>query len=276
MYTGTTTLDLSDEELDELYNTERLKGYIFNENEYLYLPPRDVNEKGDYFQYRDGRIQRLKFPIISSSFTGKYKPRNPEQVFAFDMLKDTRTTIKLITGRFGTGKTLLLVVGALEAVGQGRFDRIIWVRNNVQVKDTDPLGALPGDAYNKLLPYLGPMIDHVGGPEGAKMLVDEGKLEVIPLAHLRGRSIRNSIIISSEAENLTKEHIQLLIGRVDEGSSLWMDADLKQRDKTVFEKSQGIEKTINGLKGERLFGYVHLTKVERSETARLADKLDEV
>lgn len=276
MYTGTTTLDLSDEELDELYNTERLKGYIFNENEYLYLPPRDVNEKGDYFQYRDGRIQRLKFPVIYSSFTGKYKPRNPEQVFAFDMLKDSQTTIKLITGRFGTGKTLLLVVGALEAIERGRFDRIIWVRNNVQVKDTDPLGALPGDAYDKLLPYLGPMIDHVGGPEGAKMLVDEGKLEVIPLAHLRGRSIRNSVIISSEAENLTKEHIQLLIGRVDEGSNLWMDADLKQRDKMVFEKSQGIEKTINGLKGEKLFGYVHLNKVERSETARLADKLDEV
>ncbi len=175
-----------------------------------------------------------------------------------------------------THNTLMLVVAALEALEKGRFERIIWVRNNVQVKDTDPLGALPGDAYEKLLPYLGPMADHVGGADGIRMLVDSGKLEVIPLAHLRGRSIRNSIIISSEAENLTKEHIQLLTGRVDEGSNLWMDADLKQRDKAIFEKSQGIEKAIAGWKGEPLFGYVHLVQVERSATARLADKLDDV
>ena len=274
MYTGTTILDLTDEQINELYSKEKLTNFIFKENEYLYLPSQEANGKGDYFQYRDGRIQRIKFPVINNSYTGKYKPRNPEQVFAFDLLKDERTTIKLLTGTFGTGKTLALVVGALEALEQERFDRIIWVRNNVQVKDTDPLGALPGDAYDKLLPYLGPMIDHVGGSDGIKMLVDSGKLEVIPLAHLRGRSICDSIIISSEAENLTKEHIQLLIGRVDKGSNLWMDADLKQRDKAIFEKSQGIEKVVERLSGEKLFGYVHLTKVERSETARLADKLD--
>jgi PhoH-like ATPase len=80
-------------------------------------------------------------------------------------------------------------------------------------------------------------------------LLREGKLEVIPLAFLRGRSIRNSIIISSEAENLTKEHIQLLLGRVDEGSNLWLDADLKQRDKAAFDKSQGIETMIERLAG---------------------------
>lgn len=117
-------------------------------------------------------------------------------------------------------------------------------------------------------------MDHVGGPDGIAALTRANKLEVIPLAFLRGRSIRNSIILSSEAENLTKEHIQLLMGRVDEGSNLWMDADLKQRDKTQFEKSQGIETMIERLKGESLFGYVHLVKSERSETARLADKLN--
>jgi predicted ribonuclease YlaK len=167
-----------------------------------------------------------------------------------------------------------LVVAALEAVEKGDFDKIIWVRNNVQVKDTDQIGALPGDEYAKLLPYLGPMMDHVGGPDGVDMLMGSGQLEVIPLAFLRGRSIRNSIIISSEAENLTKEHIQLLLGRVDSGSNPWMDADLKQRDRAVFEKSAGIETMIDRLKDEKLFGYVHLVKSERSETARLADKLN--
>ena len=119
-----------------------------------------------------------------------------------------------------------------------------------------------------------PMADHCGGIEGILSLLNSGKLEVIPLAFLRGRSIRNSIIISSEAENLTKEHIQLLIGRVDEGSNLWLDADCKQRDKVVFSNSQGIEVLIDRLKGESLFGYVHLVKSERSDTAALADKLN--
>ena len=117
-------------------------------------------------------------------------------------------------------------------------------------------------------------MDHVGGADGIDLLISHGQLEVIPLAFLRGRSIRNAIIISSEAENLTKEHIQLLLGRVDKGSNLWMDADLKQRDRAVFEKSAGIETMIDRLKDEKLFGYVHLVKSERSETARLADKLN--
>ena len=272
MYTGTVTLELTDQEYSDLYSKNQLP-QIFYENQYIYIPGQ-AEEASEFLQYRDGHLNRVKYPLIQSEFAGRYKPRNPEQLFGFAMLKDPQTTIKLLTGTFGTGKTLMLVVAALEAIEQGRFEKIIWVRNNVQVKDTDPLGALPGDAYDKLLPYLGPMIDHVGGAEGAKCLVERHQLEVIPLAHLRGRSIRNSIIISSEAENLTKEHIQLLIGRVDEGSNLWMDADLKQRDKVIFEKSQGIETMIDRLKGEPLFGYVHLTKVERSETARLADKLD--
>lgn len=126
-----------------------------------------------------------------------------------------------------------------------------------------------------MLPYLGPMLDHVGGEVGAKMLIENKQLEVIPLAFLRGRSIKNAIIISSEAENLTKEHIQLLLGRVDEGSNLWMDADLRQGDREVFEKSAGIETMVERLKGDPLFGYVHLVKSERSATARLADKLND-
>lgn len=160
------------------------------------------------------------------------------------MLKDENSTIKLITGTWGTGKTLALVVAALEAVQSGRFDKVIWVRNNVQVKDTDNLGALPGDEFQKLLPYVMPFADHAGGIEGVISLMENNTLEVIPLGFLRGRSIRNAIIISSEAENLTKEHIQLLIGRVDEGSNLWLDADLRQRDRAVFEKSAGIETMI--------------------------------
>lgn len=77
-----------------------------------------------------------------------------------------------------------------------------------------------------------------------------------------------------ESENLTKEHIQLLMGRVDEGSELWIDGDVKQRDKAVFEKSRGLETMIERLAGNPYFGYVHLIKSERSKVAALADLLD--
>lgn len=272
-YTGYTEIELSDEQYNLVYSEHKLPGYIFNENEYVIA----VNEYGevvDKFCYQNGKLRPVKFTTFSNMHTGKLKPRNVHQELAFDMLKDKTSTIKLVTGTWGTGKTMSLVVAALEAVEKGEFDKIIWVRNNVQVKDTDQIGALPGDEHAKLLPYLGPMMDHVGGPDGIDILIQNGQLEVIPLAFLRGRSIRNAIIISSEAENLTKEHIQLLLGRVDSGSNLWMDADLKQRDRAVFEKSAGIETMIDRLKDEKLFGYVHLVKSERSETARLADKLN--
>ena len=272
-YTGYTELQLNDEQYNEVYSNHTLIGHEFYENEYLIALNAD-GQVVDKFCYQNGMLRPVKFTTFSNAYTGKLKPRNVHQELAFDMLKDKTSTVKLVTGTWGTGKTMSLVVAALDAVEKNEFEKIIWVRNNVQVKDTDQIGALPGDEHTKLLPYLGPMMDHVGGPDGISMLIGYGKLEVIPLAFLRGRSIRNAIIISSEAENLTKEHIQLLLGRVDSGSNLWMDADLRQRDRAVFEKSAGIETMIDRLKDEKLFGYVHLVKSERSETARLADKLN--
>ena len=272
-YVGYQTLTLSDEDFNEVYTNGDLYWAYFVENEYLIAK----NEKGeiiDKFVYRGGKLHRVPFTVFKNSYTGTLKPRNEHQELAFEMLKNPDITIKLITGTWGTGKTLALVVAALEAVLAGQFDKIVWIRNNVQVKDTDQLGALPGDAYEKMLPYLGPFCDHVGGEEGVRLLIQNKQLEVIPLGFLRGRSIRNSIIICSEAENLTKEHLQLLMGRVDEGSALWIDGDVRQRDRAAFEKSKGLETMIDKLKGEELFGYVHLVKSERSATARLADKLN--
>ena len=206
--------------------------------------------------------------------TGEIKPRNPQQLCAMDMLLNKDIPVKLITGKFGSGKSLLCITAALQAVQRGEFDKIIFVRNNVQVKDTDALGALPGSVMEKTLPYVMPFADHCGGVEGVQMLIEQGKLEVIPLGFLRGRSIRNAILYSMESENLTKEHIQLIMGRIDEGSQLWMDGDLKQRDRQIFEKSAGLELMVERLKGNPLFGYVHLIKSERSKVAQLCDLMD--
>jgi predicted ribonuclease YlaK len=257
-----------------MYSEGKIDGIDFLTNEYAIIR----NEAGEIvdkvIQHADGKLHQIRYATFKNSYTGLMKPRNEHQELAFDMLKDSTITVKLITGTWGTGKTMALVVAALEAVGRGEFEKIIWVRNNVQVKDTDQIGALPGEAYDKMLPYLGPFCDHVGGEAGVHMLIQNNQLEVIPLGFLRGRNIANSIIICSEAENLTKEHIQLLLGRVAEGSALWLDGDVRQRDRVAFEKSKGLETRIDRLKGEELFGYVHLVKSERSPTARLADKLN--
>ena len=119
-----------------------------------------------------------------------------------------------------------------------------------------------------------PVADHVGGTYGLERLLSENKIEVQHLGFIRGRDIKNSIIISSEAENLTKEHVQLLIGRVGQGSELWINGDNKQTDKEIFKTSSGLKIVIEKLKGQKLFSYVHLEKSERSETARLADLLE--
>jgi len=270
-YRGYRILQVKDE-LDALYSGN-YAGADFKENEYL-IAIDEHDEVIDYFCWRHGRFENLKYPALGNDTTGKMKPRNPQQYCAMDLLRQDDVPIKLITGNFGSGKSMMCIVAALEAVQKGKFERIIFVRNNVQVKDTDQLGALPGDAVDKTLPWLMPFADHCGGIDGIEDLIEKGQLEVIPLAFLRGRSIRNSILYSMESENLTRQHIQLIMGRVDEGSQLWMDGDIKQRDRAVFENSLGLETMVERLAGHRLFGYVHLVKSERSEIAQLADLLD--
>lgn len=273
-YTGYKEIYLFDYDLDKLYSGV-LKPSFFNlnNNEYLILLS-DEDEPIDYFCVDNGEFRRVIYPTVGNDFTGIMKPRNPQQYCALDLLNNRNIPIKLLTGKWGSGKSMACITAALQAVQENRFEKIIFIRNNVQVKDTDSLGALPGDADNKMLPYLMPFADHCGGVDGINRLVSEGKLEVIPLAFLRGRSIKNSILYSMESENLTKEHIQLIMGRIDEGSELWMDGDLKQRDKAIFDKSQGLEIMIESLRGEPLFGYVNMPKSERSAVASLADKLD--
>lgn len=273
---GCIEIELSEEKLAAFYNNKELYAELFNLKENQYLLIKDsIGEVVDRYCYQNGELRQVMFVKLGGTFTGTIKPRNPEQVCLFDMLKDKTSKVKLVTGRFGSGKTLAMVYAALELIEKGKFDRIVWVRNNVAVKDAPEIGFLPGDDFAKLKPFLGPFLDHAGGEEGVKKLIEEDKLWVIPLGHLRGRSLKNCILLCSECENFTKEHLQLLMGRIDEGSQLWLDGDLKQRDKLIFEKSAGIEKMVSRLTGKKLFAYVHLKKAERSEVAALADELDD-
>ena len=263
----------TDTTLSAFYSDPHTNWFDCAENEYLLILDKD-GKPIDEYKWDGNKYVRLRFKNIDNMFSGRIAPRNVQQRMAFDMLQDDKTTIKIMTGCFGSGKTMLMVTHALDLIAKEKFDKIVWVRNNIEVKDTTPLGALPGTAFDKLLPYVGPLADHVGGMEGIEDLMQRGQLEVQHLGFIRGRDIKNSIIISTEAENLTKQHVQLLIGRVGEGSNLWLEGDYSQVDKKVFEESSGMKRAVDKLKGEKLFSYINLPQTERSETARLADKLD--
>lgn len=120
-----------------------------------------------------------------------------------------------------------------------------------------------------------PLADHVGGNEGLSNLAFQGIIEPQHLGYIRGRDIKNSIILCSEAENLTVAHVQLLLGRVGEGSSLWLNGDHKQTDRNVFKENSGLQRIVEKLKGNPLFGYINLVKSERSAVSALANLLDD-
>lgn len=275
-YKGYIDVQFDDEHLARFYNNKEVYAELFElkENEY-FLVSDASGEIVDKYCFQNGEMRQVQYHKLGGNFTGAIKPRNPQQACLFDMLKDKTSKIKLVTGRFGSGKTIAMATAALELIERGKFDKIVWVRNNVSVKDAPEIGYLPGTEIDKLMPYVMPLADHAGGEEGIKKMLENGTLEVIPLGHLRGRSLRNSIVFCTECENLTKQHIQLLMGRIDEGSQLWLDGDTKQRDRAIFEQSAGLEKMIVRLAGNKLFAHIHLEKSERSEVAALADLLDD-
>lgn len=272
-YKGYKEVTLSDEEMSNLYTNLDKNIYDCFLNEYLIIRKSD-GEVVDYRRWNGENYSPISYKQINSKYLGKIKPRNPQQVIAFDMLQNKEETIKIISGGFGTGKDYIMISNAMKLIEDGKFDKLVYVRNAVGVKDANDIGYLPGSKDEKLKPFAMVLADHLGGETGLDMQIMGGTIEIQHLGHIRGRDIKNSIIYCTEAENLTKEHVQLLIGRVGEGSSLWMNGDFAQTDSAVFRMNNGLLSAVQKLAGHEKFGYVQLKKTERSETAAMADLLD--
>lgn len=279
-YCGYKQVVLSDRELAAFYESDKTENYGILTNEYAIFT-NDINAEvgdktpaGSVFRWDGSKFVGLNMKPIKCKWTSDIKPRNIQQAMAVDMLHNEGITVKSIAGRFGSGKTFLMCGSAIEMLESNKFDKIIFIRNNIEVKNTKPIGHLPGENDDKLWPFAAPLADHVGGEEGLRRLISYGKVELAHLGFIRGRDIKRSIIFCTEAENLTKEHIQLLISRVGDGSTIWFDGDLKQRDAEVFVKNSGMEIAVERLAGHPKFGHVKLVKSERSETAAMADLLD--
>lgn len=270
-YEGCTEHYFADEaEMAAFYENIKENSLNLLTNEYclLYSPEGVLVDK---IKWNDSENVAVSFKTVNNDWFSKIKPRNIEQELAFDMLQDKNTTVKLLTGRFGSGKTFLTICHAIQALRQNKFEKIVYIRNNIEVRNTQSIGYLPGNEIDKLLCYAMPLADALGGKQGLEMMIAQNKIEIQPLGFVRGRDFRSCFVMVSEAENLTADHVQLLIGRVGEGSIICFEGDNAQRDKDVFEKNNGIDKLINVLKGNPLFGYVNLQETERSATAALAE-----
>lgn len=272
-YCGYKDITLSDEEMSNFYCNTKTNTYDSLLNEYLILRKSD-GEVVDYRKWNGSEYSNISYKQINSHFLGKIKPINPQQILSFDMLQNKNQTIKVLSGKFGSGKDYIMIANAIKLIEEGKFEKLVYVRNALSVKDASDIGFLPGTKDEKLLPFAMPLADHLGGETGLEMQIMAGNIEIQHLGHIRGRDIKNSIIYCSEAENLTKEHVQLLIGRVGEGSALWMNGDFKQTDSPVFRMNNGLLSTVQKLAGHEKFGYIQLQKTERSETAAMADLLD--
>lgn len=272
-YLGFQTIRLSDEEIGEFYRALPSNQYRCYTNEYIILE----NSDGvfvDAFRWDGNEMSRVPFKSINSRYFGRVKPKNIQQQLAVDMLMNNEITVKMLAGRYGTGKDYLMCAAAIEMLDKGKIDKIVYVRNNIEVKDSKPIGYLPGSNDEKLMPYAMVLADKLGGKDALEMMINQGRIELVHLGFIRGRDIKNSIIYCSEAENMTKEHIQLLLGRVGEGSSLWLNGDARQTDLNILKQNSGMKLALDRLKGHPRFGYVQLLKTERSETAAMADLLD--
>jgi PhoH-like ATPase len=218
----------------------------------------------------------LHYREMYSQALGTISPLNNEQRILFDLLQNESITIKQITGVAGSGKNFCTMAYALERVFkwntnvQSKYKKIVLIRNNIEVKNCNSIGALPAGINEKLLPYAMPAADILGGEFELMHMIKEEKIELVHLGFIRGRSFENSIIIVDEAENLTSEHVSLLVSRVGNNSVILFLGDMSQTDKDVFEKNSGLQRLSERLPGNLLYGAVYLKDTERSPTARLS------
>ena len=198
------------------------------------------------------------------------------------MLMDNRIQLVTLSGKAGTGKTLLALAAALEL--RSDFRQIFLARPIVPLSNRD-LGFLPGDIQSKLDPYMQPLFDNLSvirhqfksnDKRSIKIneMLEHDKLLITPLAYIRGRSLQKAFFIVDEAQNLTPHEVKTVITRAGEGTKVIFTGDIYQIDHPYLDKrSNGLTYLISRMKGQEVFAHINLEKGERSELAELASNL---
>jgi len=283
VYTGSRLIeDVDSKEIDVLYASYGVDGGeincvidpMANENFILRNGQKSILARFDPF---DNKMVRVDKPTAYG-----IKPRNAEQSFALHMLMDNRIQLVSLSGKAGTGKTLLALAAALEL--RSEYRQIFLARPIVPLSNRD-LGFLPGDIQSKLDPYMQPLFDNLSvirhqfksnDKRSIKIneLLEQNKLLITPLAYIRGRSLQKAFFIVDEAQNLTPHEVKTVITRAGEGTKVIFTGDIHQIDHPYLDKrSNGLTYLISRMKGQDVFAHITLEKGERSELAELASNL---
>ena len=196
----------NEEQMALLYSNPELNILKCKINEFAEIY--EGNQIKDILFWNGQRYSPIKYKNMKNPYTNELlQPRNLEQKMAFSLLQNQNIKVKLLTSSWGSGKTLLALTYALEQIGHGNYKKLVFIRNNIIVADTKDIGFLPGDLRSKVAIWGNVIADHLGGQEMLEQLIDDDIIEIYPLSHIRGRSIRDSIVICDECENMNDKLI---------------------------------------------------------------------
>jgi len=202
--------------------------------------------------------------------------RSAEQRIALDLLLDESIGIISLGGKVGTGKSALALTAGLEAVLERRTHRKVVVFRPLYAVGGQELGYLPGSESEKMGPWAQAVFDTLDGlasPEVMDEVINRGMLEVLPLTHIRGRSLHDSFVIVDEAQSLERNVLLTVLSRLGTGSRVVLTHDVAQRDNLRVGRHDGVAAVIEKLKGHPLFAHITLTRSERSPIAALVTEM---
>jgi PhoH-like ATPase len=272
-WTGQTDINLSSEQMAELYENEKLTSREVQElpiNTGLIIH----SDRGSAL----GRVTargRLRLVRGDRDIFGLHG-RSAEQRLAIDMLLDTDMGIVSLGGRAGTGKSALALCAGLEAVLEKQQHRKIMVFRPLYAVGGQELGFLPGDASEKMNPWAQAVFDTLGSVVSQNVLeevLDRGLLEILPLTHIRGRSLHDAFVIVDEAQSLERNVLLTVLSRIGQNSRVVLTHDVAQRDNLRVGRHDGVASVIESLKGHELFGHITLQRSERSAIAALVTEM---
>lgn len=285
-YTGVAVLEFPRAFIDEAISKGKVdipdKRLIFYPNQFIYLKSNDSDEKKGVICQVNPTIDA--FQVIKAGTAFGISPKNKEQTMAMSALMNPAIPLCTLTGRAGTGKTLITIAAALEQVEKKKYDRIIITRPMSQVGKYD-LGALPGDVNEKFGPYLENYISNIqqlGGKtskHSTEDIIKMYKMEAMPMQLIRGASWINTFIIADECQILDKHEMLTLGTRIGQNSKLVIMGDLNQRDEPIAREETGLHIITNSqrMKMSPLTSHIELIKSERSELAALfADTFEDL
>ena len=272
-WTGMAELDLGADAMADLYDTESLEsdavvGMPVNTGLVIH------SERGSALGRVTGR--RTVSLVRGDRDLFGLHGRSAEQRLAIDLLLDPDVGIVSLGGRAGTGKSALALCAGLEAVLEQQQHRKIIVFRPLYAVGGQELGYLPGDAGEKMNPWAQAVFDTLGSVVSQNVVdevIDRGILEVLPLTHIRGRSLHDAFVIVDEAQSLERNVLLTVLSRIGQHSRVVLTHDVAQRDNLRVGRHDGIASVIETLKGQALFGHVTLTRSERSAIAALVTDL---